>query len=78
MTDEELEAAIREAEEARRRELTPLKEPPSKEEIFRRELILLRQQVLYEVRDAREFDDKRTERLHIAIYGVIQKLLGEE
>ena len=77
MTDEELEAAIERAIEARRK-LTPLKEPPSEEEIFRRELILLRQQVLYEIQDAREFDDERSERLHIAIYRVIQKFLGED
>jgi len=72
MTDEELQEAIKEANDDRRNLSSPRPSGPLPEpEVRRREAILLRQLTLYKIEGAKEENNKDLELFNIAIYDLL-------
>lgn len=72
MTDEELQEAIKDAN----KDLDSLHSPPPsgplpQHEVWRREMILLRQLTLYKIADAKKQNKKDLELFSTAIYGLM-------
>jgi len=70
MTDEELQKAIQEVSESIAN-LSKPDDPLSKEERRRREVLLLKKDVLDKIKDAREKKDKSKELQHTMTYGLL-------
>jgi len=77
MTDQELQQAIQDANEAVYSLSRPpqLKGPFPKREVRRRELILLRQLTAYKIQEAREQGERDLETLNTAIYRAMTSFL---
>ena len=76
MTDEELQEAIKVAEDdVKGLSKSLLNGPFPEHEVRRREMILLRQLTLYKIYDARKQGKKDLERLNTAIYGLMTSFL---
>ena len=78
MTDDELQQAIRDANEALNSLTTPhqFEGPFPKDEVRRREVILLRQVTAYKILEAREQGKEDLELFNTAIYDVMTSFLG--
>ena len=77
MTDQELQQAIQDAEEAAFSLIRlPKPEVPfSRRERIRREVIVWRQMTAYKIQKAREQGESDLELLHTAIYGIMTSFL---
>ena len=77
MTDQELQQAIQDANEAvcSLTRLPQLEGPFPKHEVSRREIILLRQVTAYKIQDAREQGKRDLELINTAVYGAMTSFL---
>jgi len=77
MTDDELQQAIQNANEALNTLTSPhqFKKPLPEHEVRRREIILLRQVTAYKILEAREQGEKDLEFFNTAIYDVMTSFL---
>ncbi|MFC2013632.1 hypothetical protein ACFLU8_01960 [Chloroflexota bacterium] len=73
MTDEELQNAIQDVNESIDN-LPKSDESMSKEEKRRREVFLLKKDILYKIKDARENNEKDKELYHTMDYGLLTSL----
>ncbi len=71
MTDEELQEAIKDAEGDVKSLSPPPSEPLPQHEVWRREMILLRQLTLYKIERAKKQGEKDLEIFNTAIYGLM-------
>jgi len=76
MTDEELQEAIKDAEnDVKSLSSPPPSEPLPYHEVRRRELILLRQLTLYKIESAKKQNQKDVERFNTAIYDLMTSFI---
>jgi hypothetical protein len=77
MSDDELQQAIQDANEALKSLTSPhqSKEPFPEREVRRREIILLRQVTAYKILKARERGEKHLEHFNAAIYDAMASFL---
>jgi len=72
MTDEELQEAIRDAEnDVKNLSLPPPSRPLPEHEVRRREMILLKQLTLYKIEEAKKQNKKDVELFNTAIYDLM-------